>query len=401
MKKNPVFVVLLLILSLSIMIHQVCASQEANANVNKAPIPIIVSIGGLKWMGEASHLIATVTVGNATSSSEELFINTAQEVNVEVSLEAAIPSPLSVELKDEKGTVLRVDGEISPIDVRVNSISYRERAFEIVSVDAPLMTVTIVSRSYSINIKVPVKIPDLRVRAEVDGYEVAADVKDTSEGVVISLVDVIFTKPTSTFSVKVLKNNSVVVSIDGSTTPDGVANTSLSGLLHQLEVSMSVVAGPKKAVVPAKVLKGFSLTSMGSVTKTTNIIVRTETAVQGTVPVVLKALSVDGKEIGDAMFEIILPSGISILAKQKEIVYLIEGQNVTAVARAQGYKEESKTIYVTKDISEVTFTLRPSGPPPWWMSLLENITSIITSRYFIGIALSLIIVLLIIAVMRR
>jgi hypothetical protein len=394
-------IILLIVMSMTLSLAQ-------TVDGGQALIPVKLSLNGLKWLGGNSTVTVTVSAEVANrSKSVDLEVEPGQLINASFEFEASIPSGFSVEVRHNTSPILKVGGVIGVSDVKVSSVFFNEAELE--TTDKPLLVFEIVGRSYTIIFKLPFKADGLEVHGSVDGEPVNVLVEEASDGVQLSLRDILFTgsNSTSTFEIRLVRNGTSILTVEGSVNYDGLTSASIrdeTGAIGELEASTIITIGPKKCEIPTSILKGFKMEGVGMVVKTTRLTISSETALYGKIPVKLLAFSSGSwfekpHLIENATFEISTPFGLTLIVGNNSTVNLMEGWNVTITAKAEGFIPQTRSIEVSK-AEEVAFYLKPVNPGIV-AQVQEFILNVVRSQYLIPALLAAIIVLLIALILRR
>ena len=390
-------VILIIVMSMTLSLAQ-------TADVGQTLIPVKLSLTGLKWLGGNSTVTVSAEVGNR-SKSLDLEVEPGQLIDASFEFESSIPSGFSVEVRHNASPILKVGGVIGVGDVKVSSVFFEETRLE--TTDKPLLVFEIVGRSYTIKFKLPFKADGLEVEGSVDGEPVNVLVEEASDGVQLSLRDILFAGSNSSFEIRLARNGTSILTVEGSVNHDGLTSASIrdeTGAIGELEALTIITIGPKKCEIPTSILEGFKMEGVGMVVKTTRLTISSETTLYGKVPIKLLAFSSGSwlekpRLSEDARFEVSTPFGLTLIVGNNSTVNLMEGWNVTITAKAEGFIPETRSIEVSKP-EEAVFYLKPVNPSIA-ARVQELLSSVFRSQYLIPALLAAIIVLLIALILRR
>ncbi len=327
---------------------------------SSSAVAVKITLGGVKWiLNTPSSLTVVAEVWNA-SQTLEIKVGPNQEIKASAELNVYFPANFTVNVLQEDTNVLKVEGLILPNAVRITRTDYDEN--KIMPLDeSNLLTFEIMGRYFTIELYLPVK-GGLEAKAEVDGTEVKAEIQPTSEGSVLLIRNILFTSSTSNFTVKIFHNQILVSDVRGRLSYEGLLTISLEGgLVEKLKSRTIITTGKHVVAVPAKILCSLMMKEADTVEKVIDLAITS--VVKGNIPVKLIAYSRSGELLKNAVFEATISRlNTTKIYRSGEIAYLPEDENVTIIAKAEGFTPERKTVLITKDLKEVVFRLSPTSP---------------------------------------
>jgi hypothetical protein len=398
-----------MILTLAALIEIISPSTVLLKGVESplmALTPIKVQLGGIKWLSNSSLLFVEFRMENETRSIE-VPVEHEQIIKAYAEFESKIPATFNVEVKEEEKSVLEAECILLKDSIKTTVTRYDEEKIGLLNDEDPLLNFEFTGLFFSVELLLPIK-GDLETEGEVDGSKVEINIKSTSIGTFLILKNVLLASENPDFSIKVSSNGTLISLIEGTVSPQGLKNITLSGMIEKIEEKTEVTAGKHKGAVPVGKLRPVKIEEAGAVKKITKVIVTSETEIQGNVQVRLMAYK-EGwfleppRLIEDAKFEVnITRLGITKIYKNNETAFLPIDEDVRITAHADGYVTESREIRTTKDLmmKEIIFTLKLSNPS-LFEQIKESMERIIRSQYFIPAMLGFTIALIIIAIIKR
>lgn len=380
--------------------------SEVSSERGSEPVGLNVVLRGFRWVGSSGRVLIIVKIGEEVAHTQ-LEVQKGSVIEATLSFEnISVPTSFSIELLDLNSVACLLDGEVQMASLKISRILCDER--RVVGYGNVLIEFNFIGRFYTIEVELPVIVPDVLVEASVDGTLVQAEVSQQAGSIKIVVKDVILTGEVSKFDIIVKTPNLTIAIVSGYVTRHGLREIALvGGILEKLSARSYVTTGTRKAVVPTSILNTrFAAEEALQVVKMTEVVVRSTEIIHGNVPVKLVAMrrgSIlrEAEIIPHALFEVTLLSlNVTRVYRCNETAYLPEGERVHIKVTADGYVPVEEVFVVSYETSELVFYLEEAEPSP--VSTLENLfEKIVTHRLFLPIIMGIVTGLLIAALLRR